>query len=299
MGMKLKAFVSCASLCLALSFAPLGGAPLMAGTGTDSRGVKVSAPGAGVRIVSLSPGATETLYAIGAGDEVVGVSDFCDYPPSFVAAKPRMGGFSTPNIEKIQAARPHVVMLTTVVPINIKNQFDRLGIQMFVAEPDSFNDLLELIVQLGVLTGRRNEALAVARGMSDEAGRYVCRIRAKSAAPVKTIIELWHNPLYMAEKGSLPGDIVTLAGGRVIPDTGNPYSRIDEEKLLELDPEAIVLGHQADLAAFLETHKNVAGVHAIRNNKIFAQNPDKLLRPGPRVVDALREIAQFLHPEAF
>jgi iron complex transport system substrate-binding protein len=85
----------------------------------------------------------------------------------------------------------------------------------------------------------------------------------------------------------------------VIPDTGNPYSRIDEEKLLELDPEAIVLGHQADLAVFLETHKNVAGVHAIRNNKIFAQNPDKLLRPGPRVVDALREIAQFLHPEAF
>ncbi len=273
--------------------------PLFGGTGVDSRGVRVTVPDENVRIVSLSPGATETLYVLGLRDEIVGVSDFCNYPPDFVSQKTRMGGFSTPNLEKIQAASPHIVILTTVVPIHIKNQFERLGIAIFVTEPKGFSQLLNLIRQFGKLFNRETEAYMLISDMQEEAGKVTYAVKTKSLAPVKTFIEIYYNPYYAAGRNTLPGDLVTIAGGEVIPKTGKDYPRLSEESILALNPEAIILGHNIDLNTFFETHVNVAGVYAIRNNKILAPDPDEFLRPGPRVVNSLREIARFLHPEAF
>lgn len=273
--------------------------PLAGGTGVDSRGVKVTVPDENVRIVSLSPGGTETLYALGLRDEIVGVSDFCNYPVDFVEGKPKMGGYSSPNIEKIQAVSPHVVLLTTVVPIQVKNQFDRLGIAMFVTEPKSLAQFLTLIAQMGKMFGRDREAQNLVMSMQKEAGEVTQAIQSKSIAPVKTFIEIFYNPYFAAGRNTLPGDIVTLAGGEVVPKTSKDYPRLNEESLLILNPEAIILGHITDMETFLETHRNVAGIQAIRNNKIFTPNPDEFLRPGPRVMKSLREIARFLHPEAF
>jgi iron complex transport system substrate-binding protein len=289
------AVIALAVCSVAAMYAP---ARAPAGTGVDSRGEKVTIPSTGARVVSLSPGATETLYELGVRSEIVGVSDFCDYPPAFVGTKARMGGVSTPNIERIQEAKPHAVILTTMVPLSVKAQFDRLGIALFVTEPKSFSQLLRLVEQLGLLLNKKNEARALAVRMSEEAGRVTAAIRFKSVAPVRTFIEVWYSPYYAAERGTLPGDIVTLAGGRVVPDTGNQYSQIGEEALLELDPEAIILGHRADLQTFLDTHRNLAGVFAVRNRKILSTDPDEFLRPGPRVLKSLAEIAHFLHPEA-
>lgn len=273
---------------------------LMGGTAVDSRGVRVTVPDENVRIVSLSPGVTETLYSIGLGDEIVGISDFCNYPPDFVSLKPKMGGYSTPNLEKIQSVSPHIVLLDTIVPVHIKNQLDRLGIPVFVTEPVNFSQLLNIINQFGKLFNREKEAHMLILNMKEEAGRVTNAIRTKSVAPVKTFIEIWYNPLYAAGKNTLPGDLVTMAGGKVVPDTDSDYLRLNEESLLELNPEAIILGHNiTDKATFLEIHRNIVRVYAIRNNKIFSPDPDEFLRPGPRVIKALKEIAQFLHPEAF
>ena len=273
--------------------------PLMGGTGVDSRGVMVSVPDENVRIVSLSPGGTETLYVLGLGNEIVGVSDFCNYPVDFVEGKPKMGGYSSPNIEKIQSVSPHVVLLTTVVPIQIKNQFDRLGIAMFVTEPKSFAQFLTLIAQMGKMFGRDREAQKLILSMQKEAGEITQTIQRKSLAPVKTFVEIFYNPYFAAGRNTLPGDIVTLAGGEVVPKTSKDYPRLSEEKLLVLNPEAIILGHITHMESFLEIHRNISGIKAIRNNKIFTPDPDEFLRPGPRVVKSLREIARFLHPEAF
>jgi len=272
---------------------------VFAGTAMDSLGNKVRVPDENVRIVCLSPGALECLYAIGLRDEIVGVSDYCNYPLDFVNTKPKMGGFSTPNIERIQAVLPHVVILTTVIPIQIKNQFDRIGIKLFVSEPKSLNALFESIDQLGRLFNREKESGELIGDMKNRAGNITKAIREKSIKPVRTFIEIWDNPIYAAEKNTLPGDIVKIAGGYLVPETGNEYPCLAEEKLLELNPEAIVLGHEADLNVFMERHKNVLSISAIKNRKIFDPNPDEFLRPGPRVIDALEKVAHFLHPEAF
>lgn len=274
-------------------------APVLAGTGVDSIGNRITVPDKNQRIVSLSPGATETLYALGLKDEIVGVSQFCNYPPDFVTTKPKIGGFSTPNIEKIQAVSPHIVIVTRVVPIQVKYQFERLDIQLFVAEPKSFNALMDIINQFGKLFNREEEAHLLVQGMKEEAAEIIQAIRSYSVRPVKTIIEIWQNPYYTAGKNTLPGDIVTMAGGAVIPETGKEYPLLNEESILKLNPEALILGHKTDQNNLLKSHSNISSISAIQNNKVFSPDPDEFLRPGPRVINALKEIAQFLHPEAF
>ncbi len=272
---------------------------LFAGVGIDSLGNKVVIPDKNFRVVSLSPGATEILFAIGIRDELVGISDFCNYPPKLVKGKPRMGGFSTPNIEKIESVNPDVVILTTVIPDSIAKQLKKLGIKYFVAEPKSINQLLEIINQIGGLTNHTKEASSLINEMKSRISAVTERIKERSLRPVKTFIEIWYNPIYAAEKNTLPGDIVTKAGGEVVPDTGKSYPQLNEETLLTLDPEAIILGHKTTMEEFMKIHKNVLSITAIKNKKILIPNPDVFLRPGPRVVDALEEIAKFLHPEAF
>lgn len=269
------------------------------GTGVDSLGNRITVPGGKIRIVSLSPGATETLYLLGLRDEIVGISDFCNYPPEFVSTKPTMGGYSTPNIEKIRSVSPHVVILTTVVPHYLKDQFDKLGIPIFVSVPKSFNELLFSIEQYGKLLGRERDAYGLIDKLIAEAGEVTRAIRARSIKPVRTFIEIYNNPLYAASRNTLPGDIVTMAGGEVVPDTVEEYPCLNEENLLLLNPEAIILGHNTDLSNFIETRRNLAGIIALRNRKILVPDPDEFLRPGPRVINALKQIARFLHPEAF
>jgi iron complex transport system substrate-binding protein len=271
----------------------------IAGTASDSLGNKVSIPDVGARIISLSPGATEILVALGLDEEIVGISDFCDYPPELVSKKQTMGGFSTPNIEKIQEGDPHVLVLTRSMPIELKHQFDRLGIQLFVAESKSFDGLLRMIVELGRLTGKKNEAVALAGSMETDAKRIVEAVRTKSAGRVTTLIEIWADPYYAAGKNTLPGDIVRLAGGRVVPDSPREYPLLSEEAIIEIDPEALILGHAPLSFDITQDHRNVSSIHAIRNNKVLVPDPDEFLRPGPRVIYALEDIARFLHPEAF
>ncbi len=274
-------------------------ASVYGGTAVDTRGQEIHVPDHDFRVVSLSPGGTEILFELNVHEELVGVSDFCNHPQDFVATKPKMGGFSTPNLELIQSVSPHVILLNTVVPITIKKQFDRLGIQVFVTEPKSFSELLDMIYQLGRLFDREGEARALIRKMKNEVGEVSRHVKEKSVAPVSTFIEIWYDPYYGAGKNTLPGDIVRLAGGKIVPDSNTPYPRINEEVLLSLNPEAIILGHKTDETTFMQIHANVIRIYAIRNNKIFTPDPDTFLRPSPRVVNALKDIARFLHPEAF
>jgi iron complex transport system substrate-binding protein len=285
------------SLCLFVLFILPG--RTVAGTGIDSLGNRVTAPGKKARIVSLSPGATETLYALGVRDAIVGISDYCNYPPDFVRNRQRMGGFSTPNIERIEAAQPDVVILGTVVPLKIKRQLDSLGVQSYVYNPKTYRAFLDSVYQFGRMFSCEEEAGTLIQSLQDDAADIVQNIHAKSTHPVRTFIEIFDDPLYGAGRNTLPGDIVTMAGGRVVPEGDQEYPRLNEEQLLILNPEAIVLGHEANLVQFLSKHGHVSGIIAIRNRKILIPDPDQFLRPGPRVINALRDIAQFLHPEAF
>lgn len=285
-------------LVVILVFSLFGGS-LYAGTARDTMGNYISIPDEGIRAVVLSPGAAEIMFSIGLDKEVVGVSDYCNWPPEKVKKIRKVGGFSTPNVEIIGVLKPHVIIMTTVVPYNVKEQLQSLGIKVFISEPSNFSSLLDSIIEIGKLFNRREQAYRLVSYMKSEVGRVQSMIRTRAVSPVRTIIEIWDNPFYVASPDTLPADIVKLAGGEVVPSDISGFVRISEETIIALKPEAIVLGHKINVDDFINSHKNLSVIPAIRNRKIIVPDPDEFLRPGPRVVNALKEIARYLHPEVF
>ena len=154
---------------------------------------------------------------------------------------------------------------------------------------------MKTINQFGNLFNRVKEAHELIKKMESRAGEIAGAIKGRSTKPVKTLIIIWNKPYYAALRKMLPGDIVHLAGGRVVPDTTQEYLLINEERILQINPEALILGHEIDMTDY----RNIDSIRALKNNKVFIPDPDEFLRPGPRIINALVEIAHFLHPEAF
>jgi len=288
----------CRSLILALCFLP-GVAQAL--TVVDQTGRAVTLTAAPRRIVSLVPGVTEILFAIGAQDALVGVTDFCDYPPD-ARRKARVGDMLAPNLETLVSLRPDLVVATRSG--NREETFDqlkRLGLPVYlVDEPPSIADVLRLVGGLGRLTGRRDAAAAVAAGLE----RRITAVRERVAGRPhpRVLYVLWPEPLIVPGRGSLVSELIASAGGEsVTADQGQGYPRMSLEAAVGRAPEVIILArHGAGTGpAAREQWQRLESLPAIRNGRLYAADGDLLHRYGPRVVDGLELLARLIHPEAF
>ena len=288
----------CRSLILALCFLP-GIAQAL--TVVDQTGHTVTLPAAPRRIVSLVPGVTEILFAIGAQDALVGVTDFCDYPPE-ARRKVRVGDMLAPNLEILVSLRPDLVVATRSG--NREETFDqlkRLGLPVYlVDEPPSITDLLRLVDGLGQLTGRRVAAAAVAAGLE----RRIAAVRERVAGRPhpRVLYVLWPEPLIVPGRGSLVSELIASAGGdSVTADQGQGYPRMSLEAAVGRAPEVIILARHGGGTgpAAREQWQRLQSLPAIRNGRLYAADGDLLHRYGPRVVDGLELLARLIHPEAF
>ena len=288
----------CRSLILALCFLP-GIAQAL--TVVDQTGHTVTLPAAPRRIVSLVPGVTEILFAIGAQDALVGVTDFCDYPPE-ARRKARVGDMLAPNLEILVSLRPDLVVATRSG--NREETFDqlkRLGLPVYlVDEPPSITDLLRLVDGLGQLTGRRVAAAAVAAGLE----RRIAAVRERVAGRPhpRVLYVLWPEPLIVPGRGSLVSELIASAGGdSVTADQGQGYPRMSLEAAVGRAPEVIILARHGGGTgpAAREQWQRLESLPAIRNGRLHAADGDLLHRYGPRVVDGLELLARLIHPEAF
>jgi iron complex transport system substrate-binding protein len=288
----------CRSLTLALCFLP-GIAQAL--TVVDQTGHAVTLPAAPRRIVSLVPGVTEILFAIGAQDALVGVTDFCDYPPE-ARRKARVGDMLAPNLETLVSLRPDLVVATRSG--NREETFDqlkRLGLPVYlVDEPPGIADVLRLVGGLGQLTGRSEAAAAVAAGLE----RRITAVRERVAGRPhpRVLYVLWPEPLIVPGRGSLVSELIALAGGEsVTADQGQGYPRMSLEAAVGRAPEVIILArHGAGTGpAAREQWQRLESLPAIRNGRLYAADGDLLHRYGPRVVDGLELLARLIHPEAF
>lgn len=288
----------CRSLTLALCFLP-GIAQAL--TVVDQTGHAVTLPAAPRRIVSLVPGVTEILFAIGAQDALVGVTDFCDYPPE-ARRKARVGDMLAPNLETLVSLRPDLVVATRSG--NREETFDqlkRLGLPVYlVDEPPGIADVLRLVGGLGQLTGRSEAAAAVAAGLE----RRITAVRERVAGRPhpRVLYVLWPEPLIVPGRGSLVSELIASAGGEsVTADQGQGYPRMSLEAAVGRAPEVIILArHGAGTGpAAREQWQRLESLPAIRNGRLYAADGDLLHRYGPRVVDGLELLARLIHPEAF
>jgi iron complex transport system substrate-binding protein len=288
----------CRPLILALCFLPGAGQAL---TVVDQTGHAVTLPGAPRRIVSLVPGVTEILFAIGADGALVGVTDFCDYPPE-ARHKARVGDMLAPNLETLVSLKPDLVVATRSG--NREETFDqlkRLGLPVYlVDEPASIAGLLRLVGGLGQLTGRRAAAAALAAGLE----RRIASVRERVAGrpPPRVLYVLWPEPLIVPGRGSLVSELIASAGGEsVTSDQGQGYPRMSLEAAVGRAPEVIILArHGAGTGpAAREQWQRLESLPAIRSGRLYAADGDLLHRYGPRVVDGLEFLARLIHPEAF
>jgi iron complex transport system substrate-binding protein len=285
------------ALALCLLLAPAS-APAL--TVVDQTGRPLELPARPRRIVSLVPSVTEDLYAIGAQEALVGVTDFCDYPPQ-ARSKTRVGDMLAPNLETVVGLKPDLVVATRSG--NAKETFDqlrRLGIPVYLVDPVSVADVLRLIAGLGDLTGRRDGAAAVSAAL--ERRLAAVRERVEGRPRPRVLYVLWPEPLIVPGRGSLVSELIALAGGlSVTADQGPGYPRMSLEAAVGRAPEVIILARHGGPAgpAALPQWQRLESLPAIKGGRLYAVDGNLLHRYGPRVAEGLESIARLLHPEAF
>jgi cobalamin transport system substrate-binding protein len=279
----------------ALAAGPGGAA---AGEVTDMLGRRVRVPDRAVRVVSLAPSITETVFVLGDGDRLVGVTDYCDYPPE-ATRKPRVGGISTPSFEAILALRPDLVLATS--ESNYADHVQRLvslGLDVYVVRPVDFETVLESIERIGAVLGREDAARARVGAMRREADAITLAI---SGAPrPRVLYVVWPNPLIAPGRGTLISELIRRAGGDSVTGAEPlPYPRLSLETVVERRPERIIVGRhgQGTVEELLRGWERLGAVSAVREGRVYGVDGDLVHRPGPRMIDALRALARVIHPE--
>jgi cobalamin transport system substrate-binding protein len=261
----------------------------------DDLGRRVKIPAQVTRAVSLAPNLTEIVFSVGAGDKLVGVTTFCNYPKEAESIA-KIGDTMTPNIESIIALKPQVVLVSTASQIeNFTKTLDEQGIVYFVTNPQNLDGIYKSIVAVGEIFGKTEKARETVENLK----RRVAEVEAKTAnAPrVKTFVQIDKEALFTIGKDSYITDLIARAGGvSATADVETAYPKINKEAAFALNPEAIILSESPDNQTPNDAFKNSP---AVKNGKIFKINADIISRPAPRIVDALEQIAKALHPEKF
>jgi iron complex transport system substrate-binding protein len=267
----------------------------------DMTGREVEVSRATTRVVSLAPSLTEILFALGAGDLLVGVTDFCDYPPQ-ASQKPKVGTVLAPNAEVVLALQPNLVLATTEG--NRQETvllLERLQIPIFVVRPEGLEGIYASIRSVGGLLGRPARASAVVESMRSRVAWVAGQVKGRP--PARVLYVLWPDPLITAGRGSIIDALIGVAGGEnVAGGISLRYPRLNLEEVLRVDPEVILLAGMGSRPLRAESVQGWEGwqvLRAVKAGRVQALDGDLLHRPGPRIVEGLEAIARALHPDAF
>ena len=254
------------------------------------------------RIVSLSPNTTETLFALGAGDRLVGRSRFCDYPPEALAI-PSVGGYVDPSLEAILALAPTLVVGSRGPggPA-LSEKLGAIGIATFFPPTESMAEIDRMIQELGARVGVADRAIDVVASL--RARRDAVSRAVGGEPPTRVLLVFGTSPIVVAGPGSFPDEMVRLANGRNVVTTGSGYPMLSVERLITLKPDIIVNasmtgtpGEQGN--GIRKDDPGWRELEAVREGRIVAIHDEAALRPGPRVGEGLAELARALHPSLY
>ncbi len=262
---------------------------------SDAKGGRISLSGPAKRIVSLAPNITEILFAIGAGERVIGRTAFCDYPPS-AAAVEVVGDFQRPNFERIVALHPDLVLMSAVGNLEeAYRKFGELSINAFVLEAATIEGTIEAIDTIGTITGLEPNA----RRISDGLRRQIDSIRSLAAASpnVSVFVVIDKSPLISVSKGFLAEAIEIAGGDNIAKGSVAQYPTFSREEVVRRNPEVVILVSPAPNAVeeILELYPEWGTLGAVRAGKIYRVDPDLLSRPGPRIGDGIDLLFRTLH----
>ncbi|MHB1323314.1 MAG: ABC transporter substrate-binding protein [Coriobacteriia bacterium] len=264
-------------------------------TVTDDAGREVTIDARPERIVSLAPANTEIVAALGALDRLVGVTSYCDYPAEVTGIE-KVGDFMTPNLEAITALDPDLVLVTTGVQAEIIEQLEALGAAVVAVDPQTVDALFQSIRTAGAAIGETPAAEELVASMEADLADIDEKV---GGVPVRCFLEIAQEPLFTVGGGTLLNELIEYAGGEnVVTEEGYvPYS---VEQLLAADP-AVYLATKGSMSdpADITGRPGYENLAAVSGGAVFLLDDNLVSRPGPRVVEGIRQIAEALHPDAF
>jgi iron complex transport system substrate-binding protein len=268
---------------------------------TDETGRAVTVPQPVRRIVSLAPNLTETLFAIGAGNLIVGDTDYCDYPPE-AKARAHVGGPVNPSLERVAALHPDLVLATRA--INRREtvvSLENLGIAVYASDPRTVDQVLTSIERLASLIG----VSAKAQQATADLRRRLADVRSRLAGvePKTVLFITWEDPLITVGSDTFLADALRIAGARSVIEMKEDWPNVSLEEVARLQPEYLIFAtdepkqFERDLRE-LEGRAGWRDLDALKSGRVVLL-PESIDRPAPRLVDSIEQLARTLHPDRF
>jgi iron complex transport system substrate-binding protein len=262
----------------------------------DDLGRLVAINGTPQRIISLAPSNTEILFALGLGDKVVGVTMYCDYPPE-AQDKEKVGDYYGPDIEKIIALQPDLILATDFHRFDLIPALEQQGFAVFAVAPQTLDDVLESIQKIGEITGKEAEASELVKGMKSKIEEIEEQTKALEQKP-RVFYMTWHDPMWTVGRNTWIDDLITIAGGvNIFSQYFESGAMVEIEWVIFLNPEIIIASEWSYDWALNATE--LASTSASQTGRIYTFDDDLAQRPGPRLVEGLDWFAYLIHPEIF
>lgn len=259
----------------------------------DDRNMAVTLPSPASRIISLAPSMTELLFSLGAGDKVVGVVEYSDFPE---AAKqiPVVGRFDRLDVERILSLQPDLIISwQSGNPGGTVQRLREMGYPVYTAEPVTVSSIADTLLRLGILTGQSDRAEALSATLEHSVARM--QTRYQSASAVSVFYQVWHNPIISVGGNELINDMVTLCGGKNIFDDLPVGPAVNLEDILARRPEVIIAsGASADRPEWLDLWQQWPSIPAVANNQLYAIPPDLVQRHSMRALEGLEQMCKLI-----
>jgi iron complex transport system substrate-binding protein len=267
---------------------------------TDETGRTVRIPQPVHRVVSLAPSLTETIYALGLQDRLVGDTDYCDFPPE-AQQKPKVGGAINPSLEAIAALRPDLVLVTSLNRMETVRALEDLGIPSYGTDPHTVGEIISSTERLAEVLGAPEAGSTLAKDLERRLAETQQRIAP--LPPRRVLFIVWRDPLISIGKDTFIADALQRAGAISVIDSSQSWPQLSLEEVVHQQPEFLVFAESHSEAAppDLDALTSLPGwrlLDAVRNRR-YALISDAVNRPAPRIVSAIEDLAKQLHPEAF
>ena len=244
------------------------------------------------------------MFALGLGERIVAVTEYCNYPPE-AQEKPKIGGFSTPNIEKVVALSPDLVLATARHEKEIIPALEGKGLPIFTLDQKTVDEVLESITLVGEVTGKDETASRLVEGMQNRIKAVTDKTdNLLETEKPRVFYITWHDPLRTPGAETRHNELIKMAGGTNIARDLTGYATISLEAIIEANPQVIIagvgMGSGEDLPLqYVKNEPRLRNMDACVNHRVYSIDVDLCGRPGPRIVDALEKFAEFTHPGMF
>lgn len=265
---------------------------------TDSNGKEIVFDEAPERIISTAPNVTESMFALGAEDKLVGRTDYCNYPEE-ASTIDSIGSLTEVNIEKITELEPDVVIAASFFDEENIKKLEELGIKVAVViSQENFEGVYENIRNIALLANKEEKAEEIIKEMQEKVNYVESSVKSVEPKSVYYVIGYGEYGDYTATGDTFIGKMLEIAGGENVAENATGW-KFSIEKLIEADPDVVIAESAPSTMQGLEEANGYKDLTAIKNGNLYGVDKDIVSRMGPRLADGLLQIAKAIHPEVF